>query len=106
MSGGFRRGRESRFQGLQLFGFDGGPRPAALPDGALLVDLSVVFVGQMSRFGVLAVVLRVLGVRRQTRVAARRDCVRIRRWTLVKWRRESKINAQKTAEIKNILRVF
>lgn len=36
-----RCGRESRFQGLQLFGFDGGPRPASLTDGALLVVLVV-----------------------------------------------------------------
>lgn len=39
MSGGLRRGRERRLQGLQLLGFNGGPRPASLPDGALLVVL-------------------------------------------------------------------
>lgn len=74
VSGGFRRGRESRFQDLQLLGFNGGPRPAPLPDGARFVIVVVVFIGHMSRLRVLPVVLRVLGVRRQARVAARGDC--------------------------------
>lgn len=52
VSGGLWSGRECRLQGLQLFGFDGGSRPASFPDGALLVVLVIahVLIGQMSRF--------------------------------------------------------
>lgn len=68
----FRCSRKSRFQGLQLFGFYGGARPASFPDGALLVVLVAtnVLIGQVSRFRVLAVVLWVLRVRRHTGIAA------------------------------------
>lgn len=73
---GFRGGRERRFQCFQLLGLDGRPGPASLPDGALLVVFVAarVFVGQMSCFRVLPVVLRVLGIWRHARVAAGGDC--------------------------------
>lgn len=82
VSRGLRRGRERRLQRLELLGFDGGARPAALPHRALLVVVRLlvaarVLVGQgapAALLRVLAVVLRVLGVRGQTRVAARRNC--------------------------------
>lgn len=39
VSRGLRGGGERRFQRLQLFGLDGGPRAPSLPDGALLVRI-------------------------------------------------------------------
>lgn len=76
VSGGFRSGRERRLQCFQLLGLDGCPGPASLSHGALLVVFVAArfFVGQMSRFRVFAVVLRVLGIRRHARVAAGGDC--------------------------------
>lgn len=76
VSGGFRSGRERRFQRFQLLGLDGRPGPASLSDGALLVVFVAarVFVGQMSRFRVFPVVLRVLGIWGHARVAAGGDC--------------------------------
>lgn len=52
VSGGFRRGRKRRLQGLQLLGFDGGPRPASFADTGLLIVLVVahVFVRHVPRF--------------------------------------------------------
>lgn len=84
VSGGFRSGRERRFQCFQLLGLDGCPGPASLSDGALLVVFVAarVFVGQMSRFRVFPVVLRVLGIWRHARVAAGGDCQEGKRWML------------------------
>lgn len=83
VSGGFRCGRKSRFQGLQLLGFDGGPRPASLSDRALFVVVvaACVFVGQVAALRVLPVILRVLGVRGQTGLAACRHCQE--KWTKI-----------------------
>lgn len=78
VSRGFGGRRERRLQGLELFGLDGGSRPAPLPAQVLVVVLVIhrLLVGQRRDLRVLqdhVVLERVLRVRGQTGITAGRD---------------------------------